>query len=149
MAVSIVLDYHDSIDGPIPSFLGGGAGINTVEWLDLGRSNLTGNIPESLGTLPNLRCEVVEACDDVSGRCFCSTGARWWFTESNRYPTHVDCGKGRHTRTKSCFRFAVVSSAFALIFFTVFRVLGQVGRKLVLIFLIVFCGGWSQTASMG
>ena len=55
MAVSIVLDYHDSVDGPIPPFLGGGGGINTVEWLDLGRSNLTGGIPDNLGTLPNLR----------------------------------------------------------------------------------------------
>ncbi|CAN0490608.1 unnamed protein product [Discosporangium mesarthrocarpum] len=54
-AVSIVLDYHDSIDGPIPQYIGGGNGINTVEWLDLGRSNLTGAIPEHLGTLPNLR----------------------------------------------------------------------------------------------
>lgn len=59
MAVSIVLDYHDSIDGPIPSFLGGGGGINTVEWLDLGRSNLTGTIPDNLGTLPNLRCVIM------------------------------------------------------------------------------------------
>eukprot|EP00903_Cladosiphon_okamuranus_P012199 g11442.t1 len=55
MAVSIVLDYHDSIDGPIPAFLGGGGGVSTVEWLDLGRSNLTGGIPDNLGTLPNLR----------------------------------------------------------------------------------------------
>lgn len=57
MAVSIVLDYHDSIDGPIPAFLGGGGGVSTVEWLDLGRSNLTGGIPDNLGTLPNLRQE--------------------------------------------------------------------------------------------
>ena len=55
MAVSIVLDYHDHIEGPIPPFLGGGNGVNTVDWLDLCRSNLTGRIPETLGTLPNLR----------------------------------------------------------------------------------------------
>ena len=59
MAVSIVLDYHDSIDGPIPAFLGGGGGVSTVEWLDLGRSNLTGGIPDNLGTLPNLRRAIV------------------------------------------------------------------------------------------
>ena len=55
MAVSIVLDYHDSIDGPIPAFLGGGGGVSTVEWLDLGRSNLTGGIPCLLYTSPSPR----------------------------------------------------------------------------------------------
>lgn len=68
MAMSIVLDYHDSIDGPIPAYLGGGGGINSVEWLDLGRSNLTGTIPDNLGTLPNLRCAKSKNGEKNEGR---------------------------------------------------------------------------------
>ncbi|CAM9543213.1 unnamed protein product [Chrysoparadoxa australica] len=49
---SIKLDYHDSIDGPLPGFIGQ---ITTLEWLDLGRSHITGTIPSNLGSLVNLR----------------------------------------------------------------------------------------------
>lgn len=124
MAVSIVLDYHDSIDGPIPAFLGGGGGVSTVEWLDLGRSNLTGSIPDNLGTLPNLRQAALHL--SASACFFFVVG---WVCKTAAAIVSVRAGKSEIVLARSC-RLQTTRRSFLCYKFLNFK-WNMVGNELV------------------